>query len=136
MQQVSRSFRSFASKSLVKVRLTGNNIVTESEFLAHIVEASRKVEKLEIEEAIIDQEYIRKLESAFLSEVLIPGTNETCGVYFKRRLKQIHLSNIMFHGDSQALKRVAVLKCVNFLSSFTHLETLDLTGLCNAPLVF
>lgn len=49
-------------KSLVSIRLLGTNVMTESQLLEHCVMYSRKVEKIQIEEAIVDNDYVNAFE--------------------------------------------------------------------------
>ena len=67
LQQASRAFREHITyKSLVTARFIGHDIVTKSTLLESIVLKSRKLTKLELNEVIVDLQYVSALEKAFM----------------------------------------------------------------------
>ena len=135
LQLVSRSFGpQVAFKSLVSIRLLGSNVVTESNLFRKCIEKSRKVEKLHIEEAIIDSDYVNCLEKQLKSSESIFGTD--AGKYFKQRVRELCLNNVQFVGETDIKRNYAVVRFVQVIGSFGCLQKLELQAISNAPMVF
>ena len=62
-----RAFREhIVFKSFVSAKFVGHDVITKSTLLTSIVNKSRKLTKFEIEEVIIDLQYVSVLEKAFM----------------------------------------------------------------------
>ena len=51
-------------KSMVSLRFSGNGVITQSSLLPTYVFHGRKVTRLTIEEAMIDMDYVKAIETA------------------------------------------------------------------------
>jgi len=96
------------------VRFIGHDIITESTLLNSIVQKSRKLQKLELQEVIVDLKYVSALEKAFMINQMDDSSTEESktmqatggmqvlankgvsshGEYFRSRLQELVLDNI------------------------------------------
>lgn len=66
----------------------------------------------------------------------ILNTGVEAGIYFKNRLQQATMTNLIFFGESIPKRNFAVVKFVITIGQFKNLQILELKSLANAPLIF
>jgi len=86
-----------AFKSLVSLRFTGNEVIKQSKLFENCVRHSRKVAKLQFEDASLDHEYLSAIEKALgfdakeTSDDLILANKgvRNFGEYFRSRVTEL-----------------------------------------------